>query len=98
MGYRVEYETVPKVRRMEQKRSGTAALTAMFFVVFLLVTSLLWPEGREVLREIFLPGDPAVTVAALETLADELQTGAQLGDALENFCQSIAREAEIDPG
>ena len=98
MGYRVEYETVRKVRRMEQKRSGTAALTVMFFVVFLLLTSLLWPEGREVLQEIFLPGDPAVTVAALETLADELQTGAQLGDALENFCQSIAWEAEIDPG
>lgn len=89
MGYRVEYQTVRKVRRMEQKKSGQAALTAVFFVVFLIITTLLWPEGREVLREILLPGDPAVTVAALETLAEELQTGVQLGDALENFCQSI---------
>ena len=98
MGYRVEYETVGKVRRMEHRRSGRAALTALFFALFLFLTAMLWPEGRAALREIFLPGDPVVTVAALETLAEELQTGAELGDALENFCRSIVREAEIDPG
>ena len=53
MGYRVEYQTVRKVRRMEQKKSGQAALTAVFFVVFLILTTLLWPEGREVLREAY---------------------------------------------
>lgn len=97
MGYRVEYETVPKVRRMEQRKSGRAALTALFFVIFLLLTTVFWPKGRAVLQELLLPGDPVVTVAALETLAEELQTGTRLGDALENFCQTIAMETEIDP-
>ena len=98
MGYRVEYETVRKVRRMEQRKSGRAALTAVFFALFLILTTMLWPKGREALRELLIPGDPVVTVAALETLAEELQTGAELGDALENFCQTIVREAEIGPG
>lgn len=98
MGYRVAYETVPKVRRMEQRRSGRAALTALFFAVFLFLTAVFWPKGREALQELLLPGDPAVTVEALETLAEELQTGVQLGNALENFCLTIVRESEIDPG
>lgn len=98
MGYRVEYETVGKVRRMEQRKSPRAALTALFFALFLLLTAAFWPKGREALRELLIPGDPAVTVGALETLAEELQTGSALGDALENFCQTIVREAEIVPG
>lgn len=95
MGYRVEYETVRKVRRMEQKTARVPAMTAAVFVVFLLLVYGFWPKGREALRQLLIPGEPAVTVAALEGLADELETGADLGDALENFCRTVVREAEI---
>lgn len=97
MGYRVEYETVRKVRRMEQKTARLPALTAGAFLLFLILVGSLWPKGKEVLREMLIPGDPAVTVAALEDLAQELETGAELGDALENFCRTVVREAELDP-
>lgn len=96
MGYRVEYETVRKVRRMEQRTTRLPALTAAAFVLFLVLVGSFWPKGKEVLREILIPGDPAVTVAALEDLAEELKTGTELDDALENFCQTVVREADLD--
>lgn len=97
MGYRVEYETVSKVRRMEQKTARVPALTAAAFLLFLILVVNFWPKGKAVLQEILIPGDPAVTVAALEDLAEELETGAPLSDALENFCRTVV-EAEFDPG
>ena len=92
MGYRVEYETVRKVRRMEQKTARLPAMIAAALILFFILVGFFWPEGKEALRNFLIPGDPAVTVAALEGLAEELETGAELGDALENFCRTVLQE------
>lgn len=97
MGYRVEYETVRKVRRMEQKTARLPAMIGAALVLFLILVGIFWPEGKETLRNFLIPGDPAVTVAALEELAEELETGAPLGEALDNFCRSIVREDGLGP-
>lgn len=98
MGYRVEYQPVKKVRGVEKRTSRVPALTALFFLLFLLLVNGFWPQGAEILREILIPGDPTVTVAALETFTQELQTGEELSIAFEDFCRTILEGAELDPG
>lgn len=79
MGYRIDY--APK--------QSLGARTARWFLVFLLLVSLLWPRGRNLLGQVLFPGDRAVTVAALEHMAGELEDGKPLKGALEDFCRSI---------
>lgn len=89
MGYRITYEPVKKVRMCEKRHSSVAALTGAFFLVFLILVNLLWPAGAETLREVFLPGDEAVTAAALEKFAADLGAGEGFYDAAQTFCLTI---------
>lgn len=90
LGYRVEYGPVDMPAVEEEKRGGYRLfLWTGFFVLFLALTVRFWPQGREVLRELLIPGDPAVTTAALENLAVELRSGEELYTALEGFCREI---------
>lgn len=81
MGYQIDY-TPPKKSRL-----GT--MTTGWFLVCLLLVSLLWPRGRELVATAIFPGDRAVTTAALETTARNLREGQPLGLALEGFCRRI---------
>lgn len=95
MGYRVDYQPVKKVRGAEKRTSKIPALTALFLVLFLLLVNGFWPRGAEVLKEVLIPGDPAVTVAALEDFATELKAGENLSGAWEAFCRRVIGEAEL---
>lgn len=96
MGYRVDYQPVKKVRGVEKRTSRLPAMIGLCLLLFLLLVGEFWPRGAEVLRNLVVPGDPAVTVAALEDFALELKAGEALPSALEGFCRRIIREAEID--
>lgn len=99
MGYQVEYEPTGKVHRQDDKKQGNLpALTAAFLLAFLLLVNGFWPRGREVLCEIFFPGDAAVTAAALDTFAQELRDGKPVGTAVESFCRCVIGEAGIGQG
>ena len=95
MGYRVEYGPVKKVRDVEKRVSRKAALTALCLLLFFLLVGILWPEGAEALRRLVFPGDPAVTVTALEELAGELRAGADVTESLRSFCLQILEGAEL---
>ncbi len=95
MGYRIEYDPVKKVRGMEKRVSGKAALTALCFLLFCILVCTFWPEGAQILRELVFSGDPAVTTAALEELTVELRAGLNVADSLRNFCLAILEGAEL---
>ena len=65
-------------------------MTCMFFSVFLVLVSLFWPEGREVLQLLLIPGESNVTMAAAETFASELYCGNSLKGAAVDFIRSLA--------
>lgn len=88
MPYRIDYGPTKKVRGAEKRRSPRAALGALCILILLALA--LWPKGAQVLRSLLIPGDPAVTVAALEGLAGDLRSGADLQDALAAFCAQVA--------
>lgn len=96
MGYRVEYEPMGKVKKWEKGK--LSMLTAAFLLAFLLFVNGFWPRGREVLRQIFWPGDGMVTAAALDAFAEELRSGESVGTAVESFCRCVIGEVELGQG
>lgn len=87
MGYRIEYgqtAVVKQIAEHKKKRFPAAVLCGV-----LLAGVLLFPQVREVLSDLLLPGDGAVTASALEGLADDLKEGETLEYAVRVFCQEI---------
>ena len=95
MGYRIDYGPVKKVRGVEKRISRVATLTGLFLLLFMICVCAFWPEGTAVLRDWILPGDPAVTAAAMEELTDSLRTGEELSDSLRTFCIRILEGADL---
>ena len=91
MGYRVEYGPVKKVRGMERRTSRRTAMTGICLLLFLLVISFMWPEGMASVRELLLPGDEAVTAAAMDKLSQDLQSGMGLYESLVEFGRVVLR-------
>lgn len=88
MSYRIDYQPTKKVRGMEKRTAPGAAFGALCVLLLLLALSA-WPRGARTLRAVFIPGNPAVTVAALEDLAGELKAGESIQKALEGFCRRV---------
>lgn len=88
MGYRITYGM--EAGRKESDRGGRRFfLTAVFFLCFLWMVSVFWPEGRELLKILLIPGDPDETLRAAEVFAQELGSGFSLTDAAQNFCIAV---------
>lgn len=89
MGYTVSYDNrqkQPKIKKPPSK--GKSLRWAALGAALLLWTALL-PEGRAFLLRAFLPGDPAQTVMALETMVGALREGEGFRSAVETFCLVI---------
>lgn len=98
MGYRIDYSQSSK-RSIEKKRTSAIALFAVFFFLFfLLLTGMFWQQGAKILREILLPGDAAVTAAALQDLTLALKTGESFSNALTDFCLQVIQGAGLHFG
>lgn len=81
MGYRIDYTPA--------KKSRLGAMTAGWFLVFLLLVGLFWPRGRMLLAKALFPGNQAVTREALGEFARDMGEGEPFGEALEGFCRQI---------
>lgn len=90
MPYRIEYQATKKVRGAEKRREPLSALTALCFLLLLLLAGALWPEGAAALRSLVIPGEAAVTVGALEDLAGDLRSGTGIQEALDGFCRQVS--------
>lgn len=89
MGYRVEYQPVKKVRGAEMRKSRVLSLSALFFLIFCILVSCFLPREAEVMKEVLIPGEASVTVAALDHFAEELRRGETVQNALLHFCQLV---------
>ena len=88
MAYRIKYNLVGPDRQKPRKKKRTGAIVTVLAIGGLLVIAihllyLPWPQ------KLLLPGDAAVTAAALEGLAENLQQGESLMDAITCFCRNI---------
>lgn len=94
MSYQVVYPGNQE-KQPKKKPAPFALMLCGCILAFVLLTVCFWPEGAQMMQKLLLPGDAAVTAAALEDFAAELQAGEQLSGALENFCRSILENEEL---
>ena len=64
-------------------------MAVMMFGMFLLIVSVFWQEGRNLLLGLLFSGNLDETLAALETLSAQLGEGASFADAVTVFCREI---------
>ncbi len=88
MAYRIEYKA------LSPKKSGFCRKYGMFILVTLLLVatvtiSVANLSGALWVRHLLFPGDPQVTAAALEGLAEDLQQGSSVMDAITAFCRDV---------
>ena len=96
MAYRIVYSD-GSVRQGKRKLRPGAVLgyTAVCLALWGVLTVKFWPEGREALAQMLLPGDPAVTRQALVHMAANLRSGEAIGDAIMVFCREIVDGADL---
>ena len=94
MAYRIDYSTHSSPKIDSPGKQRITAMAAGFFLLFLLLVNLFWPAGTEIVRQALIPGDPEVTVTAVDNLVSGLKDGQQLSDAVTAFCREIIANAE----
>ena len=76
-----------EIKRKHWIRCG--CFTMIFLAVFICMVSVLWPEGRELMRNLIGLKDSGDVYAAAEVFAMEVGCGYSLPDALRNFAAAI---------
>lgn len=90
MAYRIAYENIgPK----KQKRSNRVKVLSSIIVICGVLAVVLHSLQLPWVQKLLLPGDSAVTAAALEGLAENLSQGKPLGDAITVFCRRVINGA-----
>lgn len=93
MGYQIRYDSVGKLPQ-KRRRSRTGWLAGFLVIALLACAITVKTVGLKWVQEVLLPGDPAVTAAALEQMAEDLRAGDSLGEAITAFCEEIMKHAE----
>ena len=88
MSYRIEYDP-QTYRNRHHSLFFRGTVTAIWFACFVWSVCRFWPEGRELLKLLIIPGDPDVTLEAAEVFARELQDGGSLAGAAERFVHAV---------
>lgn len=88
LAYRIEYGSAAEAHAKTHWVSHIF-MTCLFFSIFLAAVSLFWPEGREVLRILLIPGTPDSTMQAAETFVSELDCGSRITGAAYDFFQKL---------
>ena len=88
MAYHISYTAVgPKKSGFFRKNKKQIVFYGVLFLLGLFaVVGYLW---QPFLQEVFLPGDGAVTAAALEKLADMLGQGKTVAESVTAFCKEV---------
>ncbi len=89
MAYTIRYGT-----SAFESKSHTKRKRRWLFVCFGIILCCLFALDDN-LRLCLLPGDPAVTAAALDTLQGNLRAGQTLRDAFTAFCLEIIHGAAL---
>lgn len=93
MGYQIRYPSVGISGCKHKSSKRFLSLTVLFFALFFTLTLLHWPEGRSVLINIAIPGNPENAAAALDNLIESFSLGESPTEAVKTFCDSILKGA-----
>ena len=95
MPYRIDYTAGNSRRKPLRTKLPPAAIKAAIVVVALILCAItIKIVGLNWVQDVLLPGDPAVTAAALENMTDGLRSGDSLLGAVTTFCKEIIANAQ----
>ena len=90
MGYKIMYASFGEEKKMPKGRGSWNKVAALLLVAVLLLGAMtVKNKGLRWVKDYLLPGDPAVTAAALEDMVTDLREGDSLFDAVTAFCREI---------
>ena len=92
MGYQIQYGPT-KCRRRERKPRKTSYCLLVAICALVLMAGLHFSGIGTGIKTWLIPGDPEVTVAALERFVAELKGGTAISDAVTAFCEEIIDNA-----
>ena len=90
MSYRITYDS-ESPKKQENTLLFRLLLTVTFFLCFIWSVNQFWPEGRDLLKLLLIPGDPDTTLEAAEVFAQELADGQTLAGAFRRFSAAVIR-------
>ena len=94
MAYRIDYGTPIRNTRAELRKNRIFSWITIICVLILVISAIaVKQQGLPWVETYLLPGDPAVTAAALDALAEDLRTGESLTQAISTFCREIMENA-----
>ena len=91
MAYKITYGP-PQTYKFRFSQQGLA----IFLAVCILVVGCYLVSEWDTLRHLMLPGDAAVTEAALQTFTLQLEQGEDIGRAFACFCREIIENARTE--
>ena len=94
MGYRIVYSNDSQTDRKignDRRKWRIAVFAAAIF----LTVSVFWPQSRDILLELWIPGDVESFQTGFVKFSDQLKNGSSVRDALMVFCREILAGAEI---
>ena len=96
MSYRITYPSFGEEKKLPVRRERWAGVAAVALVVILVFGAIAVKNtGLTWVQTYLLPGDPAVTAAALDGMVEDLRNGESLGEAVKTFCEEIIAHADI---
>lgn len=91
MAYTIHYSPKDQKRYPAKKKDRRKTLKILVILIIMLCTMLMGLRG---IPDFMIPGDPAVTKAAVKTMIYEMECGTPISDAVTAFCKQILqREA-----
>lgn len=90
MSYRIDYSS----GRTHRSRGKPVRTTAMFFLLFLLLCHLFWPDGEKTIKQMLFPWDADVTAGAFSEFVTEMRWGTSFSQAAETFCRTVVGQSE----
>ena len=98
MGYQIRYENPASIQLLNRHTSRRWVLAGMLLLLLLTTVFSLWPQLRQTVIYAVLPGDPAVTAAAISELTGDLRSGRNVSAELKDFCLDILEGSGFDTG
>ena len=89
MAYRITYDQSNVRKKSVRFPRIRWKRCAVLFSAAVLGLMVIIPAGRMWLRDLLLPGDEEVTAVALEGLAEDIESGVSVGEAVDAFCREI---------
>lgn len=94
MSYRITYPSFGEEKKQPIAKRGWTGVAAAALVAALVFGAIAVKNtGLTWVQTYLLPGDPAVTAAALDGMVEDLRNGKSLGEAVKDFCQEIIAHA-----